>query len=93
MDHVRVLWSLLIDRSLQLQSGYLSLSVYPCDILHDTVKAALNCNMSGGRLVAIAVDPSDYSEKAFDCEFYFLNSSCLTIFYRYKKYLAIAPAM
>ena len=49
--------------------------------------------MSGGRLVAIAVDPSDYSEKAFDCEFYFLNSTCLMIFYRYKKYLAIAPAI
>ena len=34
--------------------------------------------MSAGRLVAIAVDPSEYSEKAFDCEYKRRTHICLS---------------
>ena len=56
------LWGLLIDSNVH----YNSFSVIICTALW---KQRWTENMSGGRLIAIAVDPSDYSEKAFDCEF------------------------
>ena len=41
-----------------------------CDNSHDTIwKQRWTENMSDGRRIAVAVDPSEHSEKAFDCEF------------------------
>ena len=68
MDHVMMLWSLLIDSSLQQPDPVICVS-FRVIFCTTVLKQRWTENMSGGRLIAIAVDPSDYSEKAFDCEF------------------------
>ena len=59
-----------ISQVIDILMHLLFLLILLCDIYH--VNPYLESKalgiMSSGRLVAIAVDPSDYSEKAFDCE-------------------------
>lgn len=73
----------LIQQVMMLWNSIDSSLCVCCDIAHATIwKQRWTENMSGGRRIAVAVDPSEHSEKAFDCEFSsWTEFTCPTIFY------------